>query len=226
LKKMSDFLAKQQSFSVQTKGSLIKAEANNTSTKQTESKVALRRPDRFFVERKGAGRASRVFYDGKTLTAAAEGANVYASAPAPGTIDETLDQAEDALGWVPAAADLLYSNPYKVLTEELQSGRCVGPSKVAGANVQQLAFKGPRGEWKIWIEDGANPLPRKLQITPADDKGVTYTVEMSSWSLGGNLDEAMFHFTPPQGAEKVGFLAPEMPGRDLPQAQGRKGTKP
>ena len=70
-----------------------------------------------------------------------------------------------------------------------------------------LAFRGPVVDWQIWIADGDKPLPRKYVITTRGDPAQPqYMVLMSNWNVAPKVSDAMFRFTPPQGAKKTDFL--------------------
>ena len=57
------------------------------------------------------------------------------------TIEATLDQLFDRYGVSQPLADFLFADPYKVLTERVESGRYVGERKVAGVTCHHLAFR-------------------------------------------------------------------------------------
>ena len=57
----------------------------------TKSEVTMQRPDKLRVLTLGDGPPSDFYYDGKTMTAFAPTENLVAIAPAPPTIDATLE---------------------------------------------------------------------------------------------------------------------------------------
>jgi hypothetical protein len=59
----------------------------------TKSEVALQRPDKLRVITPGDGPAQEFYYDGKTMTSFSPAEDLVAIAPAPPTIDATLEAA-------------------------------------------------------------------------------------------------------------------------------------
>lgn len=210
LKRMGEFLGRQGAFTVHTKSTLER----EGTTKASEGDVALRRPDRLRVERRGDLGSVRIYYDGKSFSVMGLETNVYATAPAAPAVDSLLDDAADALGWIPPAADFLYSQPYEVLVAEAKTGRCLEPESLGQTKLKHVVFEGPAASWELWIEDSVTPVPRKLVVTPKDDpRSGKYSVVLSGWDLEPQLSDSFFTFNPPEGATRVSFLAP----------RGRKG---
>jgi hypothetical protein len=59
-------------------------------------------------------------------------------------------------------------------------------------------------EWQIWIDAGAQPLPRKLAIAYWDTPGVPqYEATFRRFTLGPQIAPGQFTFKPPAGATKV-----------------------
>jgi hypothetical protein len=70
-----------------------------------------------------------------------------------------------------------------------------------------LAFRNPHTDWQIWIQEGKQPLPRKLVITTKDVAGEPqFAVVMTKWDLAPKVAGRTFDFTPPRDARKVDFL--------------------
>ncbi|WP_375758443.1 DUF2092 domain-containing protein [Corallococcus exercitus] len=215
LRQMSDFLSAQREFSVRTEGTLDEVlDSGQKVQLQRAGDVRLQRPNRLRVDRTGDLARLHLFYDGRQLTLHGERANAYATTPAPSTLDATLDMASQKLGLDAPGADLLVSNPYAVLTEDVRSGKYLGSSRVDGVAVHHLAFRNNDGvDWEVWVEDGPRPLPRKYVITSRDLPGAPqYSVNLSEWNLSPELTPDQFQFTPPRDAMRVSFLAPDAQG--------------
>ena len=82
-------------------------------------------------------------YDGSTIAAYAPNNNVYSISKAPDTIDAMLPFLEKASGIRFASADLLFTDPYAVLTKGLSSAVVVGSDVVQGEPCEHLAFRAP-----------------------------------------------------------------------------------
>ena len=178
------------------------------------SDVSVRRPDRLRADYNGDQRQSQAIYDGQTITLYDMAVNVYAVAAVPPEIDAAVDQIFDSYGFSVPIADLVYSDPYRVLTEYVESGFWVGRHSVDGTPCHQLAFSQDSIDWQIWIEDGPRPVPRKIVITYKQEPGSPqYTARLSAWDFQPRLSDHYFRFHPPVGADEIEFL----PSRtDLP----------
>ena len=207
LKRMSERLKKASAFRVHTNltfddvlpsGQRIQLEAS--------SDVAVRRTDRFHGTRQGDLRSMRLWYDGKSVTLLGTQDNLYASFPAPPTIDAALDHAFDKFGIVAPAADLVMSDPYAVLMEGVQTAAYVGLHQVSGVRCHHLAFTQKTIDWQIWIEDGKD-VPRKLVITYKELRDSPQaTVVLSDWDFTAQLPDSLFAFKAPEGAQRIEFL--------------------
>ena len=133
--------------------------------------VAVRRPDQLRSDYNGDERQSQAVYDGQTITLYDMAVNVYAVAEVPPEIDAAVDQVFESYGFSVPIADLVYSDPYRVLIEYVESGFWVGRHSVDGTPCHHLAFSQDSIDWQIWIEDGPWPVPRKLVITYKQEAG-------------------------------------------------------
>src|SRR3990172_8751646 len=131
LRKMSDYLAKLKQFRVQTENTLEVVLISGQKLQfDNPVDVTIKRPNKLRADRKGDVFNQEFYYDGKTLTLFSPGQNYYATVQAPPTLDETLDFATEALDLYAPGGDLIYSNAYNILTEDVVSGSYIGLSVV------------------------------------------------------------------------------------------------
>jgi hypothetical protein len=208
LKRMTDYLGGLQRFSLDTQNTIEAVyDSGQKIQYDLSTAVTVQRPNKVRAERKGDLVSQVVVYDGKTITVYNATNNYYAVAPAPDNIDAALHFARDALDIVPPSGDLIFSNSFDLLTAGVTSGTLVGKSMIGSVRCDHLAFRGPAVDWQIWIADGDQPLPRKYVITTRDDPAQPqFMVLMSNWNVAPSVSDALFRFTPPQGAKKTDFL--------------------
>jgi hypothetical protein len=169
--------------------------------------AAVRRPDRLQVEYRGDRRQSQFVLDGRTATIHDLLVNVYAVTEVPPGIDAALDRMVDVYGFSVPIADLVYADPYAVLTEQVQAGSLLGQTSVDGTPCHHLAFSQQTIDWQIWIEQGPHPVPRKLVITYKQEAGwPQYAARLSNWNFLPRLSEHYFQFHPPEGSDEIEFL--------------------
>ena len=209
LKASTDFVASQQKFDVDTRNSLEvvlkngqKIELNHTT------RQSVQRPDKLRSERTG-DLVNQVFiYDGKSLTLNNLTDKVYSQVGAPDTLEGMLDFARTKLGIFAPAGDLLYKNAYEVLMYGVTDGMVVGKAVIEGARCDHLAFRSPNVDWQIWIQEGAQPLPRRIVLTTRDlANAPEFAVTITRWNLKPTFSANTFAFTPPPNAKKVDFVS-------------------
>jgi hypothetical protein len=171
------------------------------------SRVSLQRPDKLRSDRVGAVVDATLYYDGHNITIHGKRLNMYAQAVAPHNLDGAIDFARDTLGLEAPAEDVLYSDPYTGLMDDVTSGVYIGNEPIGDRNCHHLAFRAHDTDWQMWVEDSPKALPCRYVITSLDVPGVPeFTVAFSSWNLAPTFDAKHFEFTPPPGAKKIDFL--------------------
>src|SRR5262249_5197921 len=132
---------------------------------------------------------------------------MWATAAAPGSIDDAIDAARTKLGVEAPGADLLYEDPYAVLTEDVTEGSYIGLEPIDNVNCHHLAFRGKDVDWQIWVQDGPQPLPRRYVITSkTEPTQPEFAVEYSHWQPNAKIADDEFMFTPPAGSKRIEFL--------------------
>ena len=130
--------------------------------------------------------------------------NAYASVDMPGTIDAVLDRIASDYGVVLPLSDLLYTDPYATLMDGVLYGKYLGLHQAAGVACHHLTFGQDGMEWQIWIDAGAQPLPRKLAIAYWEDAGVPqYQAVLRRWTLEAKVAPDEFVFKAPAGAKRM-----------------------
>jgi hypothetical protein len=188
-------------------------------------RVAVQRPDRFAADAEGDTLNRAAWFDGKSITALDKAQNRYVSLEAAGTIDDAIELVEGEYGVAVPLADLLYSDPYAVLTEGILYGEYLGVHRAAGVPCHHLAFAQRQIEWQIWIEAGERPLPRKLAIAYVEEPGTPqYSATILRWRTDPKFPDDLFVFTAPEGAEKIEAAAYRKPAQqEEDTAAGEEG---
>jgi hypothetical protein len=72
-----------------------------------------------------------------------------------------------------------------------------------------LAARTPQGvDFQVWIAQGDQPVPRRIVITYRGETGQPqFWADLSDWNLAPDVSDSLFAFTPPNGAERIQFLA-------------------
>ncbi|MGZ3441653.1 MAG: DUF2092 domain-containing protein [Polyangia bacterium] len=207
--RMSDELASLRSFRVDADAvDEVVLKSGQKLQQISESKVAVKRPNRLRSERVGPITDVVFRYDGKELSVFGKRTGMYAMSKAPPTLDATLDFGRDELGLEAPGADLLFSKPYEVLMDGVTAGEYVGLEPIDGIPCHHLAFRSADVDWQIWIEDGERALPHRYVITSKREPGSPeFAVQLSHWDPQAALPDSLFSFAPPAGSTKIEFLS-------------------
>jgi hypothetical protein len=228
LRKMSTTLAATQSFQVDTDHILEQVTAAGEKHQfVAQSRVVVQRPNKLRSDRVGAFADGTLYYDGDSLTIYGKRARLYASAPAPETLDATIDFARETLGLEAPAADLLYSDAYRVLMEDVVSGTYLGNEPIGNRMCHHLAYRGHETDWQIWIEDGPRALPcRYLIISKKLDGAPEFAVALDNWNLAPKVSASQFQFTPEPGDTEIEFLGLQQDTQQGVQQHIQQGKQP
>ena len=159
------------------------------------------------LERVGELINQMFYYDGKSLTLYRPFDGVYATQPAPGTIEELLDYVREGLGMNIPVSDLVYRNAFAILIENVQSAVVIGKALIGGMTCDHLAFSRPDVDFQVWVADGNQPLPCKYVVTDTSTRELISTVTvMSNWNVAPTAADAEFKFVAPKEANPITFM--------------------
>ena len=146
LQRMTEYLGSLGQFSVHTQNTLEDMlDSGHRVDYDVSAKVIISRPNKLQAERKGDLIDQDFYYDGKTLTLYNPTDKVYATEPAPGTIEEVLDFTRESLGLMIPAADLIYRNAFPLLMQDVTLAKMVGKAVIGGVRCHHLLFSRPGG---------------------------------------------------------------------------------
>jgi hypothetical protein len=211
LKRMTDYLGSLKQVSVHTQTTLEDLlETGQRVDFEISANVTISRPNKIRAERMGDVISQVFYYDGKTLTLHNPADNVYATEPAPGTIEGVLDFARESLGISVPIADLVYRNAFELLMKDVTFAAVVGKSVIGGVKCDHLAFRRPGVDFQVWVAASGQPLPQKYVVTDTSSPAlISVSTVMSDWNVTPAVVDARFVFVPPQGAKKIEFMRHE-----------------
>ena len=203
LQRMTDYLGSLQQFTVHTQNTLEDLlESGHRVDFDVSASVIVSRPNKLRAERRGDLVDQIFYYDGKTLTLYNPSDKVYATEPAPGTIEGMLDFARESLGLGIPAADLVYRNAFPLLMQDVTFAVVIG-----GVKCDHLLFSRPGVDFQVWVADAGRPLPLKYVVTDTGTPArVSITTVMSDWNVAPAVGDDRFTFVPPKGAKAITFM--------------------
>jgi hypothetical protein len=208
LKASTDFLSSQQRFTADTRNTLeIVLKSGQKIEFNSTGHQFVQRPNKLRSVRSGDLIEQVFVYDGKSLTLYQPQDKIYAQVAAPGTLEEMLDFAREKYDVVAPFGDLLFKNAYDILMDGVTEGLVVGKAVIEGVVCDHLAFRAPDVDWQIWIQGGAQPLPRRIVITTLDlPNAPQFAVTVTRWNLEPSFDAQTFMFTPQAGMKQIELL--------------------
>lgn len=205
LKAMSDYMAAQKSISFDFDAILeVVTKDEQKLALASSGALTLNRPDKIRVTRAGGFADIEMSFDGKTLTILGKNKNLYTQLEVPGTIDHVIDELKDTYHRPLPAADLLLSNPYDELMQDVVDVKDLGSGVVGGVECDYLAFRTNDVDWQIWIAQGKRPYPCRYVITSKQITGMPqYTIQIRDWKTGAEVAATDFGFKNTSKAKKV-----------------------
>ncbi|NJL46528.1 MAG: DUF2092 domain-containing protein [Leptolyngbyaceae cyanobacterium SM2_5_2] len=208
LQAMSDYLARTQAFSVNADIDFeVMARTGQKLQLSSYATLVMQRPSGLYLQRRGPLAEAEIFFDGSQLTVFGQRINAYAQQSLPGTLDNAIRVFELETGLPFPGADLLFSDPYAVLSEGVESSRYLGTAYVDGVEVHHLAFREDEVDWQLWVQTGEQPLPMKYVITTKWLTGAPqYEIRLRDWNTNPQIGRNRFTFTAPAGATRMDVL--------------------
>ncbi|MGO4831073.1 DUF2092 domain-containing protein [Rhizobiaceae sp. 2RAB30] len=218
LKSMSDYLAKQDALSFDYNATLDVV--TNDSQKlglASSGTLTLNRPNKIRATRAGGFVDLETVFDGNTLTLLGKNVNKYTQLPVTGTVEQIIDELKDKYDRPLPAADLLMSDSYSALMEDVYDSKDLGSGVINGVECDSLAFRKDDVDLQIWITQGDQPTPCKYVITSRSmGDGPQYTVEFANWKTGDSATKDDFAFKNDSGAEKIELKDLQEKASELP----------
>ncbi len=205
LKTMSSYLGGTKAFSVNADIDFeIVAKSGQKFQLSSFAAVVMERPTKLHVDRKGMISDAEIIYDGKTLTLHGKNLNVYAQTEVSGTIDNAIREYELETGLSAPGADLLFADPYAILSNGVESAVYIGTAYVNGVKCHHLAFREGKVDWQLWVKEGDEPLPMKYVITSKwHTAAPQYEIRFRDWNRKPRIKGDQFTFKVPKGSIRL-----------------------
>jgi hypothetical protein len=205
IKEMSNYLMQAKTLAITSQGSMdaVTSDGQRIQLDGTTT-YKVRRPG-FVIDYSSDIKSRRFIYDGKNFTVYSPKLGFYASVPAPGTNKEVLDTIYSKFGISLPLEDLFRwgdgSNSDRIAA--LKSAYEVGPATIDGVETDHFAFREADVDWEVWIQQGDQPVPRKLVIVDRTDPSrPTFTARLS-WQINPTFADSDFTFVPDANAKKI-----------------------
>lgn len=229
LMNMAQFLGGTPSFRVSLRGGYDAVQPSGQKIEFGEIRtITLSRPDRLRVEgERSDGAKTLALLTGKEIVLIDFASNVYATAPQPGPLDDSIVHFVRDLGMRLPLAALLLSRLPAELQDRIRSVDYVEKTNIYGTPSHHLAARTDTVDFQVWVADGDKPLPQRVVLTYRTAPGQPqYWAQFSDWNIAPEINDGTFAARVPEGMQKVAFAAqlPRMsPTAGKPSA--KKGVK-
>lgn len=207
---MAQFLGKTQRFSVVVRGSYDSLQESGEKIEFGEKRtITLSRPDnRLRIEGdQSDGTKLVTVFNGKEITLIDSRSNVYATAPQPGGLDDTIIHFVRDLGVRMPLAVLLLARAPEELGARVRSIDYIERTSIYGAPAHHLAARTDTVDFQVWVADGDKPVPQRVVLTYRNASGAPqFRAQLSDWNFAPVITDATFSAGVPNGAQKVAFV--------------------
>ena len=228
LMRMAQFLGGAQSFSVNIRdGYDVVQKSGQKIEFGDKRKVILSRPDRLRAEgERSDGTKTQVVFNGKEIVLVDATRNVYATAPQPGDVDETVVYFVRDLGIRFPLARMLGSRLPAEFENRVSSVDYVEKTSIDGVPCHHLAARSDTVDFQVCVADGDKPLPQRVVITYKKAAGQPqFWAHFSDWDMAPAINDSTF-LLQVDGLRKIAFAA-QLPRTSpaAPKASAGKGAK-
>jgi hypothetical protein len=214
LRRATEYVGSLQQFSVDAQTTFEDVlDSGHRVDYELSGTALVSRPNRLRTERHGDGIDQIFYYDGETLTLYSPADKVYATEPAPGTIEEMFQFAYDWLGIGTPISDLVHRDAFPLLMQDVNLAVVVGKEVIRGVMCDHLLFSRPDVDFQMWVADSGPPLPLKYVVTDTTTPELLSVVAvMSNWNLSPTVPDTSFTFVPSEGTKTITFLKADTSG--------------
>lgn len=210
LMKAAEFLANTQRFSVTADIAYdVEQDWGQKLEFGATRKITVRRPDRLAVDitdRDGTRRGFR--FDGNQIAFFGLDEKVYATAQKSGDIDAILSYFIRDLQMPLPLAEFVSNNLPQILKERASEAYPVEEATIAGTLCDHLAMRNDLVDAQVWIAKGNQPTLQRIVLTYKREHGQPqFWANFHDWNFSPDAPDALFAFTPAEGAIRIAFVA-------------------
>ena len=174
---------------------------------ETSASLTVSRPDKIRIERFGNESHELFFYNGEDFTLHNPYDKVYATEKLKGNIEDMFHTVRDTFGITASAADLIYTNSYALMIDNVKGARVVGKEKIGNIMCDHLVFVRPNVSYQIWISDSEPYLPQKYVVTDTSTSHLlSFSTLMTQWDLDPEVPDTMFRYEPTDDTHRIFFM--------------------
>jgi len=169
--------------------------------------IGMRRPSTFYSKYHADLENRRMYLNNGTFTVFDEDVNVYAQAPAQGSLNQVFSLLQTKYGIEFPGGELFSGNAYELLVENATKVVYVGASNVNGKDCHHVAGVLQNMDWQLWVRKDGDPELCKYVVTDRDvPMAPQFTITFRKWEANAKIADQDFDFKAPADAESIEFV--------------------
>jgi hypothetical protein len=180
-------------------GGLIVSNSNEVT-------LSIDRPGSLHIGSFDGVQSKELYFHEGTLTVFNSERNFYAQASIPKDVEAAM---EFALEELEVEAPLMDFIRRDASTHLIGSQDAVlyltDKARVAGVDCHHIAIRGEETDVQLWVEEGDQPVPRRIMITSKWEGGAPRFVAHLVWNSKPVFKQDIFEFKAPEGSMNIGF---------------------
>ena len=178
------------------------------------TEMSVQRPNKARVVITGSRAPKGFIYDGHTFVLFNDTHNYYTRVPAPPTLRELIQDADQKYGVQLPLVDLFYWGQQSDDEKALTSALFIGLDRVEGKWCNHYAYQQPGLDWELWIQTGSRPLPCRFVVTDTTQPSRPQHAVNYEWTIDPTFDAGTFVFHPRPGEHEIPMRPASSSGDD------------
>jgi hypothetical protein len=176
----------------------------------SEIEIKVDRPNSIYMKSFDGVNTKNIFIHKGELTIFNSGTNFYAHAKVPDNIEDAMQHAIDEYGLDMPLADLIFADSaIGLITDQDTVLYLTDKSRIGGVDCHHIAVRGDEIDLQLWVAEGDKPTPRKISMTMKWEGGSPRHTALMEFSPATDMDQKVFEFKPPEGAQEIKFVGSE-----------------
>ena len=172
----------------------------------TETEMVIDRPSSMYLSSFDGVDKTEIYFHNGLVTVFTSENKFYGHASIPKDIEAAAGFVLEELNMEAPLLDLIYRDIGSHLSgSEDAVLYLTDKSRIGGTDCHHIAIRGPEIDLQLWVEEGDQPVLRKIVITSKWEGGAPRFIGNMSWDTTPKIDPEIFKFRAPEGATNIGF---------------------
>lgn len=174
----------------------------------TESGIVyMKGPYKMFMEKKGDKGHKKFYYNSKDFSLYSFDKNQYATIAAEMSLIELIDSVSSYYGVEFPGADVFYPDFVDNILLTSNNLIYLGLTLIGDRECYHIAGATDEMTFQFWVTSEEPSLPLKMSLVYITEPGnPRYEIMFYDWKLDNEIDDSMFEFSIPVGAQKIKII--------------------